>query len=101
MYLRDNASGTYLPLVSEANVAPGTVFQDQLRFLDATPDLSHVVLGSKVALTSAPSGQGLYEWSAGKLEFVSCCPTEPAATHAELGYFHCRRAMPSPATDRG
>ena len=26
MYLRDNASGSYLPLVTEANVAPGVQF---------------------------------------------------------------------------
>ena len=29
MYLRDDATGTYLPLVTEANVPPGTEFGGQ------------------------------------------------------------------------
>ncbi len=42
-------------------------------FEDATPDFSHVVVDSPVRLTEeadAPPGEGLYEWSAGKLKFV-------------------------------
>ena len=40
-------------------------------FEDATPDFSHVVVDSPVRLTEgAPAGEGLYEWSAGKLAFV-------------------------------
>jgi DNA-binding beta-propeller fold protein YncE len=86
MYLRDNTTGTYLPLVTEANV-PETTFQGQIRFLAATPDLSHVIIGSKVALTGA-SAPGLYEWAAGKLQPVSVLPAGTPASNADLGYLH-------------
>ena len=37
----------------------------------ASPDLSHIVVKSRVALTGGPSaGDGLFEWSAGSLKFV-------------------------------
>jgi hypothetical protein len=87
MYLRDNAIGTYLPLVTNSNVAPGTTFGTQVHFLSATADLSHVVISSAVALTGPGSGAGLYEWSAGKLQLVSLLPdgTTPAKA-AELGF---------------
>jgi len=87
MYLRDDAAGTYLPLVTEANVAAGTVFGNQLRFLDGTPDLSHVVMSSSVALLGASSAPGLYEWAAGTLQPVSVLPSGvPARGELELGY---------------
>jgi NHL repeat len=86
MYLRNDANGTYMALVTEANVPPGTVFGHTLKFLSATPDLSHVVLRSAVALTEAPSGPGLYEWAAGRLQFVSLLPTGALAVEAELGF---------------
>jgi hypothetical protein len=40
------------------------------RFIAATPDLSHVVLQSDTSLTPG-GGPGLYEWTAGKLTFIS------------------------------
>ena len=86
IYLRNNANGTYLPLVTEGNVPAGTEFASKVHFLAATPDLSHVVLRSEVALTSPPSGPGLYEWAAGDLEFVSLLPTGTAAASGELGF---------------
>ena len=91
MYLRENATGGYLPLVSETNVPMGTEFGNQVGFVDATPDLSHVVLSSDVALTE-PSvsepfpGPGLYEWSGGVLRFVSVLPDGARAPVARLGY---------------
>ena len=88
MYLRDNASGTYAPLVTDANVAPGTLFGGQLHFISATPDLAHVVIDSAVALTGPGSGPGLYEWSGGSLQFVSVLPGGAAGQQPELGYFH-------------
>ncbi len=89
IYLRDNATQTYLPLVDDTNVAPGTVFGAQIHFVSATPDLSHVVIGSNVALTGPGSAQGLYEWSAGKLQFLNTLPNgTPAGGVVELGYFH-------------
>jgi WD40-like Beta Propeller Repeat len=57
----------YEPIVTSAaeggDVPEGTAFGGGVSFVGATPDASHVVLSSSVALTSAP---GLYEWSAGK-----------------------------------
>ncbi len=89
MYLRDNAAGTYLPLVTEAEVAPGTEFGGEVHFLDATPDLSHVVIASKVPLTGGGSAPGLYEWASGALQLVSVLPSGgPAPGLVELGYFH-------------
>ncbi len=89
MYLRDNASGTYLPLVSEADTAPGTVFGRQVHFVDGTPDLAHAVIASKIALTGESSAPGLYEWGAGALQLVSVLPSGvPAKGLVELGYSH-------------
>lgn len=76
----------YLPLVTELNVAPGAKFGSQLSFVSATPDLSHVILKSNVALTAAPSGAGLYEWKDGVLEFVSLLPTGEPASKPRLGF---------------
>ncbi len=74
----------YTPLVTEANTPPGTTIgrpqeglgtkSSEVEFVGATPDLSHVVLYSHVALTSTPSGGGLYEWAAGQLQLVSVRP---------------------------
>jgi WD40-like Beta Propeller Repeat len=87
MYLRDNASGAYLPLITEANTAPGTQFGSHVHFVSATPDLSHVVVTSEVALTGAESSHGLYEWAGGQLHFVSLRPNGKPASTPELGYF--------------
>jgi len=98
-------SSCYRPLVTgapgHANVPPGTVFGKVEAgglfahasgpvFVGATPDLSHVVLSSAVALTSTPTGgvENLYEWSAGKLALVSVLPLpggEAATTGPRLG----------------
>ena len=89
IYLRDDASGTYIPLVTAANVPPGTKFGGHLQFEGATPDLSHVVLYSSVALlASLPVEKGLYEWVAGQLQLVSVLPTgepdQPASGELQL-----------------
>ena len=73
-YIRDVAGGVYKPLLTAANVPVATKFGGQVEFLSATPDLSHVILSSGVALTKTPSGGGLYEWTAGKLQLVSVLP---------------------------
>jgi WD40-like Beta Propeller Repeat len=60
-----------------ANVPLGTVFGAGRppALVGATPDLSHVVLESNVALTpGAVGGEGLYEWSQGHLALVSVLP---------------------------
>jgi hypothetical protein len=105
LYLRDDATGSYLPLVTEANVPPGTKFggsidgQTGMVFLGATPDLSHVVLGSPLVLTpeafsgvSLCSGglcrpiENLYEWSGGRLQLVNILPNEQP-THGTSNNF--------------
>jgi hypothetical protein len=80
-------SSCYRPLVTGApgheNVPPGTKFGETIRgggpcppalicgpqFVGASPDASHVVLKSTVALT-AGGASGLYEWAAGGLAFI-------------------------------
>jgi DNA-binding beta-propeller fold protein YncE len=60
-------------------------------FDDATPDFSHVVLDSTVALTEpgAPPGEeGLYEWSAGKLTFVGAGTLGAAGEQGSTDYRH-------------
>jgi hypothetical protein len=80
-----------------ANVPLGTVFGEEgqcppsegcgPRFVGATPDVSHIVVRSRVALTSTPIGAAsLYEWSDGRLVLVSVLPGgEPAGFEAQLG----------------
>jgi hypothetical protein len=90
IYLRDDATGSYLPLVSEMNTAPGTHFGGALSFVSASPDLSHVVINSSAALTGAGSAPGLYEWAGGRLQLASVRPNgKPAKGLVELG-FHDR-----------
>ncbi len=73
----------YKPLVTGApgfaNVPPGTTFGTSAgvtcpraavcgpRFVGATPDTSHIVLEASTPLAD---GEGLYEWSGGKLTFI-------------------------------
>lgn len=96
------ASSCYRPLVTgapgKANVPPGTVFGQEESgecklyvcgptFIAATPDLSHIVLRSAVALTQTPAAPkgGLYEWSGGTLALVSVGPNGGAASAPSLG----------------
>ncbi len=88
IYLRDNSSETYRALVTEANTPPGTEFGHKMHLVSATPDLRHAVIRTEAALTPPPSGQGLYEWADGALQFVSLLPAGVLATAPELGYFH-------------
>jgi DNA-binding beta-propeller fold protein YncE len=77
-------SACYRPLVTASNVPPGTAFggsaediRTSAKFVTATPDLSHVLLQSDVALTSTPTPTGgdiFYEWSSGHLQLVSEVP---------------------------
>ena len=81
----------FVPLVTPLDVtgetSPGEKSRlgGQLEFLDATPDLSHVVLESGVPLL-AGSAAGLYEWSAdGGLQQVSVLPDGAPAAEPALG----------------
>ena len=96
-YLRDSATGAFTPLVTPANDNTGLPFGEEEseagclnatcgpEFRGGSPDLSHLVLapginGRAVPLLAGTTG-GLYEWSAGKLAFVS----EPPPGAPELG----------------
>ncbi len=101
VYLRHNdtcdqtPATCYMPLVTGApgyaDVLAGTKFGDDIQFVGATSDLSHVVLFSGVGLTSEPpNGGGLYEWAASpspskELQPVSVLPNGMAANGGELG----------------
>ena len=91
----------YLPLVTAANVPAGTKFGPRpqngltVGFVNATPDLSHVVLQAKngVVLTKEAAGpeSNLYEWEgvkgtpSGQLKLVSVLPEGAAASAPVLG----------------
>ncbi|HEY5193565.1 MAG TPA: hypothetical protein VIJ39_06795 [Solirubrobacteraceae bacterium] len=97
-------SDCFQPLVTVANVLAGTKYGGEPsgkcendfcgpQVVGASPDLSHVVLSSP-ALTSGPPERfgGLYDWSGGKLQFLSLLPPGetnedggPEAAAAELG----------------
>jgi hypothetical protein len=96
LYIRDNASGSYEPIVSPSNVLPGAKFGtpenegsvDTLHFLEGTPDLSHLVFESPIPLTSEPATGGvwnLYEWNAGKLRLVNILPGGESSSVAGYG----------------
>jgi hypothetical protein len=77
---------------------PGTVFSSVLSgtpaqapaefglsFLDATPDLGHLLFSTTAALTSdavqgAALSLNLYQWSAGRLQLVNVLPNETSGT---------------------
>jgi DNA-binding beta-propeller fold protein YncE len=96
-------SSCYMALVNAENVAPGTKFGGSdgalrsVRFVNATPDLSHVVLGSKVPLTEEhanATGENLYEWSGGQLQLVNVLPNGEPAPAPRLGnLFLSRNAL--------
>jgi hypothetical protein len=86
IYIRDDTGSAFVPLVTAANVPPGTKFGGELEvnsglesgaplFRGATLDLSHIVLSSPEALTpNALTGENLYEWAGGRLQLVSVLP---------------------------
>src|ERR1700722_2961432 len=104
LYLRDNATNEFLPLVTPADVPPGRMIEEpnfngvqptewEMHFLTATPDLAHVVFRSPKALTpeaiqeetvqnhasNANTQSNLYEWGAGELGLVNILPNNEVA----------------------
>ena len=104
LYLRDNATGKFLALVTPANSGgvsidelTGTEEEWELHFLDATPDLKHVVFQTPLALTEnaideeilgeVPNGEvqhNLYEWNEGGLGLINVLPGEEGVAHGRL-----------------
>lgn len=80
----------YQPLVTRANdtAQPFAPFGEEPHgycekqgcgplFWGASPDLSHLIISSPAQLTETPApagGEGLYEWSAGRLQLVDVLP---------------------------
>ncbi len=85
-YLRDNTTGVFTPLISEANTPPATLFGGRVQFASATPDMRHIVVKAGVALAGPGSYPGLYEWNEGALAFVSALPEGAPAHEPELGF---------------
>ncbi len=108
LYLRDDLSESFGPLVTSANIPAGKRVEEpnftgadaaqefQMHFLTATPDLNHVVFASAMALTPeaidedtvhdqvesgdvSPVPQNLYEWSEGALQLVNVLPESEAS----------------------
>jgi hypothetical protein len=95
LYLRNDVDGSFLALLTSADVPAGTKLngeswedgnarQIKVEFVDATPDVSHVIMSSGLALTpeatesefieSHFASENLYEWSAGRLQLVNILP---------------------------
>lgn len=72
LFVRDDEDGVY-QLVD--HLPDGQVPANAL-FLDATPDLSHMVFSEEAKLTpGAPEGADLYEWAGGADRFVTYLPS--------------------------
>jgi hypothetical protein len=91
LYFRDMLDGSFSPLVSEANVSPpgteyggGSNLNFQMHVLAGTPDMSHVVFESPLALVSPAASHGevwnLYEWDAGRIQLVNILPDGTVAS---------------------
>jgi hypothetical protein len=93
IYLRNNVSEAYEPVVSSADVPPGTKFgpptEEEMEFVAATPDLSHILFTTSDSLTpEAVNGSGernLYEWSDGHLKLVNFLPDGTTQPGVEFG----------------
>jgi hypothetical protein len=74
IYIRNNATGVYEPLVAPADAPPGTAFGGEgggVFFQGATSDLAHVVFTSIVPLIEGAEERSLYEWTGGVIKPVS------------------------------
>jgi sugar lactone lactonase YvrE len=103
LYLRDDLNGSFLPLVTPENVPSETRIEEpffygstgledvfEMHFVAATPDLSHVVFKTPMALTPEAFDEetvqkdreqngrevpwNLYEWAGGRLQLVNILP---------------------------
>jgi len=89
IYLRNDNSGSFLPLVTAADDATGLPFGGKLEFAGANPNLEDVVFSSEVPLLQDAGETGLYEWQqpGGSLRLVSVLPDGELAGEPELGGF--------------
>ena len=101
----------YQPLVTRANTRAGAVFGEEIsgecpsicgpRFLDATPDLSHIVLKSQVQLTSIFNPGPFYEWSGGVLAPLYLLPKGEGGEAVDAGELDQRATIDHQLADNG
>lgn len=85
LYLRDNTSGTYQLLGSgPPDESPSS---DDIRGIDADPDLEHILIETDAALTGdAPAaGTKLYRWDEGAVSLAGVLPGGDVPTEATAG----------------
>jgi hypothetical protein len=93
-------SSCYEPLLTAANTPEGAKFGDQgadqtnehecdllcgPQFVDATPDLSNIIIESDVPLTAVAGGDELYDWSSGQLQPLYVLPAGEGGGVAQPG----------------
>src|SRR6204780_3367686 len=108
-YIRDDQTEKYLPLLPAVGLRPGIKFggkeidqgpeepggggfEGGVEFLTATPDMTHLLLESPVALTgefkegfhNSGAFESVYEWSAGAVRLASILPDGQPAAEAGL-----------------
>ncbi|HEY5194002.1 MAG TPA: hypothetical protein VIJ39_09065 [Solirubrobacteraceae bacterium] len=118
-------SACYQPLVTASNTPPGTEFGQKINgakevngecgpkvvicgplFLDATPDLKHILVSSYVQLTETPiidqseGAEGLYEWTEGKLQIANILPPDEERAAGLAGIFLAHSAALQTGTGR-
>ena len=96
-YVRENADGEYVPLLTAHDVPLGTKFGEDLGqeyavwVRDATPDLSHVILEAWALLTRNAIPPlyreigNIFEWSGGQLQLVNVLPDGAPTAGAYFG----------------
>ena len=105
-------SACYQPLVTRSNTQAGAVFGGENNgecvhtkcgpvFIDATPDLSHVVLRSEAQLMSVPDPGGLYVWSGGVLAPLYMLPKSEGGQAVAAGNLGQRAPIDHQLADNG
>jgi hypothetical protein len=83
IFLHDFAAESYRLV----NLTPPTEAPAEALFQDASTDMTHIVFSENARLTlSAPPGEDLYEWFAGRVHLVSILPDGTAAPGRLVGF---------------
>jgi hypothetical protein len=77
-YLRHDLTGAYEALFTSANTSGATGWGSEgfLRLLGTTPDLSHLLIWSRIPIAPEASNYAYYEWSDGESQPVSVLPAD-------------------------
>ncbi len=98
IYLRNNANGDLVPVLTPGDVPSGIKItgehatEDYIKFWDGTPDMNHLIIGSRLALTpgavastASNEAENLYEWGAGHLQLVNILPNGKSSGPIAIG----------------